>query len=215
MRCWKSLLAVLLTASSAFGVEESDVLLFAPFEDTSNATIAAGDAESMLVGSERFDNGVRGKAVVVEPQTLLSYAFKGNCVPDEGCVMMWVKPEWKSDDGKFHHLFRASTGNDRGKALNALMLYEYSAFDRLIFYTSDDRKTGPQEGRSMAYREPLVWQPGRWYHVAATWSATMASTEQTLYIDGQRVGAASGAVFVPDKAPERSKIYNLPSFNPS
>ena len=191
MRWWTTLPAVLLTASSALGVEESDVLLFAPFEDTAKASTSAGGGNASLVGPERFGDGVRGKAVVVEPQTVLSYAFQGNCVPDEG---------------KFHHLFRAGTGNFRGKALNALMLYEYSAFDRLIFYSSDDRETEPQEGRSMAYREPLAWEPGRWYHVAATWSATLASTEQTLYIDGQRAAAASGTVFVPVKAPERIEI---------
>ena len=201
-----TLLAILAMAAIALGVEESDVLLFVPFERTANAALSTGAGAASLVGPERFDAGVRGGAIILGRENLLSYAFADNCVPDEGTIMMWAKPQWRSDDGDFHYLFRASTGHYRGKALNALMLYEYRQMDRLLFYSSDHRETAPQEGRSLAYKEPAAWEPDRWYHVAATWSATLANTEQVLYIDGRRASSASGAVFVPVQSPERIEI---------
>ncbi|MBM4084774.1 MAG: hypothetical protein FJ272_08300, partial [Planctomycetes bacterium] len=81
-----------LLAASALAVDEGDVLFFAPFEDSANATRAAGAGEAKATGAPRFDAGVRGKAVVLDPESLLTYAFSGNVVPDEGTIMTWVKP---------------------------------------------------------------------------------------------------------------------------
>ncbi|NLX99563.1 MAG: LamG domain-containing protein [Rhodopirellula sp.] len=206
MRRSKLFLAILLFSSPALAVEESDVLFFAPFEGKADAAMSAGDGAAALIGPQQYGEGLRGKAIAVEPQTLLSYVFEGNCVPDEGTVMMWVKPQWSPDDGQFHHLFRASTGNFQGKALNALLVYEYIKGERLQFYTSNGQETEPQDGRSLAFVDPIQWKPGQWHHIAATWSATLASTEQVLYVDGQRAATASGAVFVPDETPERFEI---------
>lgn len=206
MRNFAILLIIVLIDTEAWAVEDADVLFFAPWEDSANATLSAGDGRATLLGPKRFDEGIRGKALVIAPETILSYSFKDNCSADEGTLMMWVKPEWRSDDGRFHYLFRASTGTFRGKALNSLMLYKYRSMDKLMFYTSNGVKTAPHVGRGIAFREPLGWEPGQWHHVAATWSATVASTEQYLYIDGQRVGAVSGEVFVPDERPKRIEI---------
>ena len=195
-----------ILSAPALAVEESDVLFFAPFEGKVEAAISRGDPAASTAGAQRFGEGVRGKAIAVDPQAVLSYMFKDNCIPDEGTVAMWVKPEWNSADEKFHHLFRASTGHFRGKSLNTIMVYEYIQGERLQFYTSNGQETSPQEGRSLAFVDPLSWKAGQWHHVAATWSATLASTEQVLYIDGRRAAAVSGAVFVPDTVPERMEI---------
>jgi len=196
----------LLIAAAALAVEESDVLFFAPFEDSADATLARGDGKAKVTGGARFGSGVRGKGAILDATTLLNYAFKGNCVPDEGTIMMWVKPEWRSDDDAFHTLFRATTGNFGGKALNAIMLYKYHRRDRLQFYTSNGQKTSTQDGRTLAVREPVSWKPGAWVHVAATWSSTLANTEMFLYLNGERVAASAGAVFVPDTAPDSFQV---------
>lgn len=199
---------IALTCLSAFAgaVEDSDVLFFAPFEDSVDAAVAAGAGQATPAGTPRFAAGVRGKAVVLDAQSLLSYAFAGNALPSEGTVMMWFKPMWPADDDQFHHLFYASTGNDRGKALNAILLYKYPKWARLMLYTSDGQLTGPQEGRSLAYRENMAWEPGTWHHVAATWSATLENTELNLYLDGERLASGGGQVFVPDEAPSVFRV---------
>jgi len=191
--CWLS--------AAAHAAEESDVLFFAPFEDSADAVYAAGAGKAAVKGSPRFGPGVRGKAVILDARSILTYAFKGNVVPDEGTVMMWFKPEWRADDDKFHRLFRAATGNHGGKALNSLMLYKYCRGARLLLYTSNGQKTSPRDGRSIASRSNLDWEPGKWVHVAGTWSSTMASTEMYLYLNGERVAACGGAVFVPEQRP--------------
>ena len=191
---------------AAFAADEADVLFFAPFEDSLHATVSRGQGKAQAAGSPRFGAGMRGKAVVLDPASLLTYVFKDNVVPDEGTIMMWFKPEWRADDDKFHNLFRASTGNFGGKALNALILYKYPRWARLALYTSNGQKTAPYEGRSMAFRNEMKFPSGEWVHVAGTWSATMESTEMYLYVDGERAAACGGAVFLPERQPPTFEI---------
>lgn len=185
-----------------FAVEDSDVLFFAPYEGTATAMIARGEAAATATGDVRFVEGVRGDAVLLDGDSILTYAFVGNVVPDEGTIMMWFRPDWPADDARMHMLFRAATGNHGGKALNAIFLYKFLRFARLLFYTSNGRLTAPQQGRSIAYQDNMSWQPGTWLHIAATWSSTLESTEMYLYLNGERIAACAGQVFVPDQAPD-------------
>jgi len=204
-RCIKHILLAsvgcLCLAVAAHGADESDVLFFAPFEDSVSARLSTGAGGPKTTGAPRFGPGVRGKAVMLDAQSLLTYAFRGNVVPDEGTVMMWFKPEWRADDDKFHNLFRASTGNFGGKALNSLILYKYPRWARLALYSGNGQKQNPREGRSQAFRNNLEWKPGEWIHVAGTWSATLASTAMYLYLNGERIAACGGAVFLPEREP--------------
>lgn len=206
MRILLTVIALSCAADRALAVDVDDVLFFAAFEGSADATLAGGSAKAEIRGKPQFAEGVRGKAFVANADTMLAYLLKNNCRPDEGTVMMWVRPEWRSDDGKFHHFFRASTGNHGGKALNGLMLYKYQNHDKLLFYTSNGEKTSPQEGRTLASHEPLRWEPRRWVHLAATWSSTLENTEMYLYVNGRRAAAAAGGVFVPDKAPDQFTV---------
>ncbi len=151
-------LAAVLLAQTAFAAEEADVLFFAPFEDGADAASAQGDPKAHITGKELYAPGVRGQAVKLDADALLTFAFKGNVLTDEGTIMMWLKPEWRTDDGRFHHFFRASTGNHKGKALNAVMLYKYLRDERLLFYTSNGAPTETHEGRTIAIRDRLDWQ---------------------------------------------------------
>ena len=198
--------ALILVPFAAIAAEESDVLFFAAFEGTTDATLSAGDARAQAVGQPVFGPGVRGQAVKLDAQTLLTYAFRGNVVPDEGTIMMWFKSEWRPDDDKFHNLFRASTGNFKGKALNTLMIYKYPRWARLSLYTSNGQRTSPQQGRSIAYRNNMSWEPGEWIHVAGTWCASVEQTEAYLCINGERVAACAGAVFLPETMP---KVFEI------
>ena len=206
MRALVVSLVALLIPSLALAVEEEDVLLFAPFEGSADAPLARGSATAVATGTVRFVEGVRGKAVVTDARTLLRYAMKGNCRTEEGTIMMWVKPQWRSSEQPAFHFFRASTGEFHGKALNALMLYKHFGSDRLMFYTSNGDETPPAQGRTIASLEPAKLEPDRWFHVAATWSSSVANSEMYLYANGQRVGAAAGAVVVPDRMPDSFDI---------
>jgi hypothetical protein len=206
MRALLCIISLACIISGAVAVEDADVLFFAPFEDTTDAAVSRGAPAATPTGEPRFDEGVRGRAVVLDADSLLSYVFAGNVVPSEGTIMMWFKPEWPADDDLFHRLFYATTGNDRGKALNSILLYKYGRWSRLMLYTADGQLNGPQAGRSMAYRNEMVWEPGTWHHVAATWSATLASTKMYLYFDGERIAACGGQIFLPETAPEVFEI---------
>lgn len=206
MRALRVGLLLILALPAASAVEDGDVLFFAPFETSMDASIAAAEGAATVTGAPELVEGMRGKAALIDPESLLEYAFAGNVVPSEGTVMMWFRPEWPAEDEVFHYLFRATTGNDRGKALNALYLYKYGRWARLMLYTSNGELSGPQQGRTMAYKNDMSWEPGTWHHVAATWSSTLESTEMYLYFDGERIAAGGGQVFVPDEAPETFSI---------
>ncbi len=193
------IVTVLLTAP-AFAVEVGDVTFFAPFEGTFDAAHSGGAPEATAINEVTLVEGVRGGAARLAADAALEYIFAGNAIADEGTVMLWFRPEWPAEDDQFHHLFAANTGNDRGKSLNALQLYKYGRWSRLMFYTSNGELTGPQEGRTMAYREDMSWELGTWHHVAATWSSSLTSTEMYLYFDGERIAAGGGQIFVPDEA---------------
>ncbi len=199
------LLALLLTLP-AMAVETGDVLFFAPFEGSLDGRVAGGAPEAMTTSEVTLVEGVRGQAAQIAADAVLEYAFDGNALPDQGTVMLWFRPQWPADDGQFHYLFRASTGNYEGKALNAVQLYKYGRWARLMFYTSNGEKTGPQQGRTMAYRNDMDWEPGTWHHVAATWSSSLTSTEMYLYFDGERIAAGGGQIFVPDEPAETFRI---------
>lgn len=205
MRAYARLLSIVAVvlgpAHLVLCVDDSDVLFFAPYEGSTEAAIAGGGPHATVTGAEQFVPGVRGQAVLLDAGTLLTYAFAGNVIPDEGTIMLWFRPEWPAEDELMHMLFRASTGNDRGKALNAIYLYKYARWARLQAYTSNGQLTGPQEGRSLAYRDDVHWEPGTWQHAAMTWSATLENTEMYLYLNGERIAACAGQVFVPDEAP--------------
>ena len=200
------MLVPILCTSAALAVEDADVLFFAPFEGSAQARISCGPGEANCTGAPRFAPGLRGESVVVDADSLLKYVFKDNVVPDEGTVMMWFKPEWPANDAKFHNLFRAATGNFGGKSLNTIMIYKYPRWARLSLYTSNGQRTSPQEGRSMAFRNELKWQPGEWVHVAGTWSASVESTEMYLYLNGERIAACGGAVCLPENPAETFEI---------
>ncbi len=206
MRTLCTVLAVVVTTGVAIAVEDSDVLFFAPYEDGVDAAEAAGARAATVTGREQFVEGVRGRALLLDADSLLTYAFAGNVVPGEGTIMMWFRPEWPADDDRMHMLFRAATGNHGGKALNAIYLYKYLRFARLQIYTSNGRLTDPQHGRSIAYLDDVSWEPGTWLHVAATWSSTLENTEMYLYLNGERIAACGGQIFVPDQAPETFDI---------
>ena len=206
MRMLIAVLGVVLATEAAVAVEDSDVLFFAPWEDGVDASSAVGSPAATSTGQPQLVEGVRGRALLLGADSLLTYAFAGNVVPSEGTIMMWFRLEWPADDEQMHMLFRAATGNFGGKALNAIYLYKYLRFARLQFYTSNGQPTQPQDGRSIAYLDDMSWEPGTWMHVAATWSSTLENTEMYLYLNGERIAACGGQIFVPDQAPETFDI---------
>ncbi len=188
--------------ASALALEDSDVMFFAPFEGSARAAIAEGDPSPRSKQSNVvFRPGVRGRAIRVEGDPGVAYAFHRNVLADEGSIAMWVKPEWPVEDDQFHYFFRAATGHYGGKALNAIMLYKYRVLGRVLFYISNGQKTHPSEGRSIAFQSHVKWKAGEWKLLVATWSATLAATEMRLYIDGQCIGETRTPVFAPEDEP--------------
>lgn len=81
-------------------VERKAELLFrADFDGSADATFAKGLASAMVTNGLSFAPGKRGRALRVTrgAKSLLTYAAKGNIVPECGTVAMWVRREWPDE----------------------------------------------------------------------------------------------------------------------
>src|ERR1044071_10435426 len=109
MRAGSRLLSVLLlifgSSSRSDALTEKDLLLYAPFDGTLDAAIAAGDVKPLKSPPQpQFVEGYRGKGLLVGgPDSDVTYATVGNLDMDAGAVAMWVKPvDWSKDSyGRF------------------------------------------------------------------------------------------------------------------
>ncbi len=202
------LVCLLIFASAVCHIlaEQGDVLFFAPCAGKADAAVAAGASNPRTAKGLTFGPGKRGTAVRITDKQPLAFAFAKNVISDEGTILMWIKPEWSSEDAVFHHLFYSGTGNHGGKFLNAIVLYKYIRRNRLMLYTSNGQPTIPAEGRTLCFKEPANIKKDEWLHLAVTWSATLAATEMSLFMNGKRETSARGAVFVPEESPESFRL---------
>lgn len=168
---------LLAAATAATAAEPSGVLLYAGFEGTANATVAAGSPTAEGVkGAPQFAPGRRGEALLSgDAQGAVSYAVTDNLLADRGSIEFWVCPQdWNGLDKMFHVFFEAG---DPGW----LMIYKYYNRDESshlsgLFLVSPDKKNW-----TYANADIKDFQPGQWHHVLCTWS----SLDAVFYLDGK------------------------------
>ena len=179
---------VVAPCQAAPAVEPGHVLFYAPFDGTTSAEIARGNASARSVkGQETYEQGRKGRALVCGGMFVerCSYDLKDNLHLDEGSIEVLLKAvDWEWGDKQHHVFFETSARNGA-----RLLLYKPCHSDKIHFHVWRNQKTPFGVSAKSAVAK------GVWHHVAATWRRG----EIALYIDGQRVDRdARAQVIMPE-----------------
>lgn len=161
--------------------QPQDLLFYAPFDGTSTAAFARGDARPQG-GFLHFVPGLRGDAVLLNSDCI--FRLTGNFRVAEGTIAAWIRPHWAGTDAGAHYLFCIYGQRElpQSWARNRFHLDFASGRCRFIIFAHEPGQTF---GVSGSIRD---WQPEQWHHVAATWkniNSSRADAELCLYLDGQ------------------------------
>ena len=183
-----SLCVCLITAALAYA-QECDVLFHASFDGTVAAKTAKGAlSPKSISGEARFEEGVKGKALVAgEAGALLQYATKGAVNPGRGSVEMWVKPvDWTPEEEGFHIFFMSSSKD------GWLQLYKAVAGrGALLMLVGRGGGSAHVDYEHAATKATETFAKGQWVHLVGTWDGARVA----LYANGVLISS------VPHKTP--------------
>lgn len=170
-------LCLLFVLLFAMPVAFADPSLYCAFDDS----LVCADGEIPLLSTGvSFEEGLFGSGVRIDTGDVLSYATLGNFDKTVGTVMMWVKTDWSGGDGSEIRYFFSYV--DNGYSTDALRIRKGDGpsspdWAGIAYYESG----GPDRG-SIYYLDETIWQADTWYHIAATWDASVGMMK--FYIDG-------------------------------
>ena len=105
--CCSMILAGTFAAIGSAG--EATLLFHCPFDGSSKAAIARGEAGPRQESGLNYRPGLFGQAVLVGPKGRLQYAAPGNLNKERGTISLWFKPNWDgnaTDPETRHVLFQ-------------------------------------------------------------------------------------------------------------
>ncbi|MCF7854348.1 MAG: hypothetical protein K9N51_06085 [Candidatus Pacebacteria bacterium] len=229
---------MVMSLPASAGELRDDLLFHASFEHTVNADVAKGDAKCHMPPDKKqvltYTLGIKGKAASQN----MSYASKGNILPEQGTLLMWVQPlTWQADDGGTVHFFQTNHVMRHGKLVSSLLLYKYRRVPpdqpaqmwisnklNVFAATAEER-----DGHIITRHENRIpvsisgWSIGEWHHLALSWNRANGLVK--LYVDGFHKGTSRmplpeffsgtftiGGSHVPrnDTAFDEVRIYNRP-----
>jgi len=186
-------LVLLAITGGAAGAVPADLLLYAPFDGSSEAALGtlaarAGQDEGLSYGPGLMDQAV---------ELVADCAYEvGTAFPREaGTFAVWVRPHWAGDDPVTHYLM-CIYGDPS--------LTESWARNRWMVAAGGGRLTFsifPQEGQQpvSAVADIAGWQPEEWHHVAATWAGVNGgpgAATLRLYVDGAPAAETAATIEV-------------------
>lgn len=164
-------------AMSARGQDDGtkDLLFYASFDGSADATYGKGPTAPLAVKEAQFVPGIKGLAVRVPPKGALAYATQGNLNRDRGTVSFWMqRPVLSEEEEKsLREKWRARYlfgGRSKNKSMVNLRL---GGADSLVMELA---------GEKMGSSIYASWAAGTWHHVAAAWDK---DSGMCLYLDGQ------------------------------
>jgi len=196
------------------GLQERGVLFYVPFEDTTTAAFAIGQAEPWVARDVLFTEGVHGRAVqllhkpsryVVMPdghsskyknmQSMLVYEALGNVYRRRGTLAFWVLSPW---DASNQDLLTGSsmTGpsvigiSSRDVYTSFLTIVRRKSFFEFRFggeYRSGPLKAFRTFGRKLIPR----WKANHWHHLAVTWDDRSGFA---VYHNGEPIATYKGEI---------------------
>ena len=151
------------------------VLLYLPFDGSTDAKIAGGKAEALAIGPVTYGKGKKGQAVRASRGPLL-YEVEGNMKRDRGTIMMWVKTPWDVAGAGWDGLFDSVYP---GKTAQCMLLAFHPGVKAWRFGIGAPAKME-------CYSKKMTdWEANRWYHVIVTWDIEAGAA---IYIDGKLSG---------------------------
>jgi hypothetical protein len=178
-----SLLAALLIASSFAHAQDelpSGLVFHASFEGALDADFAGGDATGTAEGAPEFVAGHDGQGLMVgdiEGSAAAVYQREGNFDPERGTLAMWVQPvNWEGEQSCYRPLFQM-----RLMAGGQFLLYKHHAATNALWFFLEP--SGAPMGKMYARASISDWGPGKWHHVAITWTRYEG---MAIYVDGEQ-----------------------------
>lgn len=160
-------------------VSATEPLLYCKFDDTT--TCEQGKTPISASGVS-FETGKMNDGIRIDTSDILTYPSAGNFDKEKGTITMWVKTDWAGGDIFDMRYFFSYV--DNGWATDAFRFRKGDTsppisndFIGLLYYESG----GPDRG-SVQYIDGTSWQAGQWYHIAATWDASVGHIK--TYING-------------------------------
>src|SRR3954469_7708208 len=93
-------LSLALAAGALAAGEGPAPIFYVPFDDTSDAKIARGEAKPMTA-CNKYEPGVVGQAGVTSGRTIARWEGRGNIDLDRGTLAMFYKPNTEVHNGVF------------------------------------------------------------------------------------------------------------------
>lgn len=178
--------ALLLTQAAVPAASGPDgLLLYAPFDGSPDAVLAAGSAANLGAGGLSFTDGLRGRAVVLGGDC--RFRRPGNLRLEQGTLAVWVRPHWPGTDPAPHYVFCFWGAPDQPDAWEANRYNLNFEGGDLVFtiFTRDLNK------RPSVVASVRNWLPEEWHHVAVTWAGVNSGRpdgQMALYLDGKPAG---------------------------
>lgn len=184
--CLLTAIAVVTLCNRAYAISAGDILLYAPFDGSADATTAVGNPKAIVHGKAEFADGKFGQGYLSGRNgDELVYESKGNIDVDAGTVSLWAKPlGWSEKDPWMRFWFRAGEQADAGGTGEGtfLWLYKYIGMSPLYWLVQQvyfQRSVSVCGGSN-------VYHAGEWTHIAATWCGPV----MRVYANGKLLGTA-------------------------
>ena len=180
-------------ATTSFAAE-TKLLFHCPFDGSSQAVAAKGEASPQQESGLTYQPGLFGQAVAVGKNSKLRYSEAGNLNKKRGAISLWFKPGWNGNvtDGEVRHVL-FQEGPAPSQRLGSNQLWLWSIGTRVRFDVADPKDR-------YASFDISGWQAGEWHHLAATWDYEQGTK---FYVDGQpilrRGGGDSAKLFLRDR----------------
>jgi len=178
-------IALLILCVSAYGLDETDLLFYAPFEGSIEAKIGKGGPAPVKQPEKppRFVKGLYGKAVVVgKKNEFFAYPFKGNVPEVEGTMSFWVSPvEWQTKATELPFTWLLGIKDPT----HYLGFRYHSKYGQPFFIWANG---GPLEGIYMGFGP----QKGHWHNFVTTYNPSKV----VCYIDGELIRYAETKNFI-------------------
>lgn len=153
------------------------------FDGSSDAVKSLGKAQPLKAENLSYADGVKGKAVLIAPNSFLEYATQGNLNQESGTVTMWFKPNWcaaaqlSDERSQWHCLFsepfpKGAPGKDARQGSGALWFWFWGPIFRGDIADINDRYlTAGNQGLDQS----------KWAHLAMTWDIDKG---HVIYMNG-------------------------------
>jgi len=178
--------ATVLVCPRAAALSKDDILLYAPFDGTVEAQLAAGNPKPVAHGKAEFAAGRFGQGCLTGRKgDQIRYETAGNLDVAAGTVALWVKPlSWHEGDAFMRFWFRVGEEEGAGGKGSGtfLWLYKFHRHVPLYWLVQQDyyqRSASYAGGRN-------VYKVGEWTHIAASWCGPM----MRVYANGKLLGSA-------------------------